>query len=341
MKTRFLSCALLVSLVLLSPLGLSSHSEEGSHATLAEDLASGGCLADARAAGDEQTGHGFDLANLDRSVSPCDDFFQFADGGWNKNHPIPPAYPRWATFDELRDHNEDILRQILDEAAKDKTAASGSNLQKIGDFYASCMDETAIEATGAKPLDAEFQRIADLKNTDDLQREVARLQRVGIRALFRFDSAQDYKDSTQVIAVARQGGLGLPDRDYYMRDDDKSKQLRADYLQHVTNMFKLLGDSDATAAAEAKTVMDIETSLAKASLTRVETRNPDNTYHKMQLADAFRAHAAFRMGLVPGWSGFAARFGVEYRGAGFLQGDGRGSGFDSAGRLESLSCAGT
>ncbi|MGC1634182.1 MAG: M13 family metallopeptidase [Candidatus Acidiferrales bacterium] len=285
MKTRFLSCALLVSLVLLSPLGLSSHSEEGSHATLAEDLASGGCLADARAAGDEQTAHGFDLANLDRSVSPCDDFFQFADGGWNKNHPIPPAYPRWATFDELRDHNEDILRQILDEAAKDKTAASGSNLQKIGDFYASCMDETAIEATGAKPLDAEFQRIADLKNTDDLQREVARLQRVGIRALFRFDSAQDYKDSTQVIAVARQGGLGLPDRDYYMRDDDKSKQLRADYLQHVTNMFKLLGDSDASAAAEAKTVMDIETSLAKASLTRVETRNPDNTYHKMQLAD--------------------------------------------------------
>ena len=285
LNIRFLSCAVLASLVLLSPLGLSSQSEEGSHAALAAGPVGGGCLADVRAIADEQTGHGFDLANLDRSVSPCDDFFKFADGGWIKNHPIPPAYPRWASFDVLRDHNEDVLRQILEEAASNKTAAAGSNLQKIGDFYASCMDEPAIETAGAKPLDAEMQRIADLKNSEDLQREVARLQRVGVRPLFRFDSAQDYKDSTQVIAVARQGGLGLPDRDYYMKDDDKSKQLRTDYLQHVSNMFKLLGDSDEKAAAEAKTVMDIETSLAKASLTRVETRNPDNTYHKMQLAE--------------------------------------------------------
>lgn len=183
LKIRFLSCAVLASLVLLSPLGLSSQSEEGSHAALAADSVDGGCLADARAAADEQTGHGFDLANLDRSVSPCDDFFQFADGGWNKNHPIPPAYPRWASFDVLRDHNEDVLRRILEEAASNKTAAAGSNLQKIGDFYASCMDEPAIETAGAKPLDAEMQRIADLQNSDDLQREVARLQRVGVRPL--------------------------------------------------------------------------------------------------------------------------------------------------------------
>lgn len=285
LKIRFLSCALLASLVLLSPLGLSSQSQQGSHGAFAAEPVGSGCLADVRSTADEQTGHGFDLANLDRSVSPCDDFFKFADGGWIKNHPIPPAYPRWATFDELRDHNEDVLREILEEAAKNKTATPGSNLQKIGDFYASCMDEPEVETAGAKPLEAEFQRIADLKTPEDLQREVARLQRVGVPALFRFDSAQDYKDSTQVIAVARQGGLGLPDRDYYMKDDEKSKQLRADYLQHITNMFKLLGDSESTAAAEATTVMDIETSLAKASMTRVETRNPDNTYHKLQVAD--------------------------------------------------------
>ena len=121
LKIRFLSCALLALIVLLSPLRVSSQSEEGSHAALAAESVGGGCLADTRASGDEQTGRGFDLANLDRSVSPCDDFFQFADGGWIKNHPIPPAYPRWAAFDVLRDHNEDVLRQILDEAAKDKS----------------------------------------------------------------------------------------------------------------------------------------------------------------------------------------------------------------------------
>lgn len=279
---RRVSLALLTCGWLLFPLGLASQTGDASRAAISAEAIGGGCVAGLNA--DEQTGHGFDLANLDRAVSPCENFFQFADGGWVKSHAIPPIYPRWGTFDQLRENNEEVLHQILEEAAKDKTAEQGTNLQKIGDFYASCMDESGIEAAGAKPLDGELQRIADLKNGEDLQREIARLQRVGVRALFGFDSVQDVKDSTQVIAVARQGGLGLPDRDYYTRDDDKSKQLRADYLQHVANMFKLLGDSDTTAAAEAKTVMDIETSLAKASLTRVETRDPNNTYHKMDVA---------------------------------------------------------
>ncbi len=279
---RRVSLFLLSCVLLFFPSRMASQTEEASHAAVAVDSI-GACAADAYA--DDQAGHGFDLASLDRSVAPCDDFFKFADGGWIKTHPIPPAYPRWGTFDQLRDNNEETLHQILEEAAKDKTAAPGSNLQKVGDFYASCMDETGIEAAGAKPLDAEFQRIAGLKNTEDLQAEVARLQRIGVRALFRFDSAQDYRDSTEVIAVARQGGLGLPDRDYYTKDDDKSQKLRADYLQHVTNMFKLVGDSDTTAAAEAKTVMDIETSLAKSSMTRVDTRDPNKTYHKMPVAE--------------------------------------------------------
>jgi putative endopeptidase len=265
------------------PLGATAQTGDSNRVTIESDATAGGCVAGATT--DDTQGHGFDLTNLDRSVNPCDDFFKFAGGGWVKSHPIPAAHPRWGTFDQLRDNNEEVLHQILEKAAADKSAAPGSNLQKIGDFYASCMNEAAIEASGAKPLDAEFQRIADLKNSSDFQAEVGRLQRSGVPVLFRFGSAQDYRDSTQVIADARQGGLGLPDRDYYTKDDEKSQKLRAGYLQHVTNMFKLLGDSDTAAAAEAETVMDIETRLAKASMTRVQTRDPDATYHKTQVAD--------------------------------------------------------
>ena len=283
MIRRVIFLPALAFVLMFFPLGATAQTEVSNRTTIEPEAPGGGCVAGV--ATDDTQGHGFDLANLDRSVNPCDDFFKFAGGGWVKSHPIPAAYPRWGTFDQLRDSNEEVLHQILEKAAADKSAAPGSNLQKIGDFYVSCMNEPAIEAAGAKPLDAEFQRIADLKNSSDFQAEVARLQRAGVPVLFRFSSAQDYKDSTQVIADARQGGLGLPDRDYYTKDDEKSQKLRAGYVQHVTNMFKLLGDSDATAAAEAKTVMDIETSLAKASMTRVQTRDPDATYHKTQLAD--------------------------------------------------------
>ena len=235
-----------------------------SSAVLIADCGSAGGAAEGRA--DDSKSRGFDLANLDRSVSPCADFYQFADGGWMKSHPIPPAYPRWGSFTELQEHNQEVLHSILEEAAKDKAAKPGSNRQKIGDFYASCMDESQIEAAGLKPLEAEFAKIAKIKDSASLQAEVARLQTAGVNAIFGIGSEPDFKNSSQMIAAAGQGGLGLPDRDYYTRDDDKSKQLRADYVQHVTNIFKLLGDSDAAAAAEAKTVMDIETRLAKASM---------------------------------------------------------------------------
>jgi len=205
-----------------------------------------------------------------------------------KNNPIPPARSTWATYSKLMDRNEEELRGILEEAAKDRNAKPGSNWQKIGDFYASCMDETGIEAAGLKPLDPLFQEIADIKDLAGLQAEIARLQRTGVNAVFGFGSQQDFKDSTQVIAIAGQGGLGLPDRQYYLDVDDHSKQLRAGYLQHVTNMFKLMGDDDATAANEAKVVMDIETTLAKASTKREDLRNPEANYNKLtlvQLAD--------------------------------------------------------
>jgi putative endopeptidase len=232
-----------------------------------------------------QSSHGFDLANLDRAVKPCDDFFGFAEGGWTKNHPIPAAYSQWGTFNILHDRNEDVLHQILEEASKDAKATLGSNWQKIGDFYASCMNDSQIEAAGTKPLDSEFKRIAAIHDSASLQAEIAELQRQNINAALAFGSNVDPKDSTHRIALLYQGGLGMPERDYYTKEDEKSVQLRNSYVQHVTNMFKLLGDDDTTAAAEAKATVAIETALAKASMEQVDLRDPDKTYHLMTMAD--------------------------------------------------------
>jgi putative endopeptidase len=285
---------LLPVLLLGFPLALaaqSSDSRRAANSAMSSAIAAAAGCSDFATAGGGGSGtgapsksdHGFDLTNLDRSVTPCDDFYKFADGGWMKNNPIPADRAAWATFEKLDEHNEEALRQILEEAAKDKTAKPGSNWQKIGDFYASCMDESQVEAAGLKPLDAELSRIAEIKDAASFQAEVARLQRQGVDAVFGFGSEQDLKDSTEVIAAAGQGGLGLPDRQYYLDDDDRSKQLRTGYIQHVTNMFKLMGDDDATAAAEAKTVLDVETALAKASTKREDLRDPDKNYHKLTL----------------------------------------------------------
>ena len=227
--------------------------------------------------------HGLNLADLDRSANPCVNFFQFADGGWLAAHPIPPAYASWGTFNLLLDHNQDVLHQILEAAASITNAAPGSNEQKIGDYYASCMNEAEIEKAGIEPLQPELTRIGDISSIQQLEAEVARLQSMGIGVLFRFGSAQDYKNSTLEIAQAGQGGLGLPDRDYYVNPDDRSQKIRTSYVQHITNMFKLMGD-DATATQEAQTVMNIETAMAKASMSRVEMRDPESHYHKMEMA---------------------------------------------------------
>ncbi len=290
---RLSGLALLASLALLFPLCLPSQPPR-SHRDAAASLEVGrvpGCAGFvAEAAGgsptteDASARHGFNLANLNRSVSPCENFYQFADGGWMKNNPIPADRAAWAIFNKLRDHNESLLHEILEEASKDTKAQPGSNWQKIGDFYASCMDESQVEAVGLKPIQPELQRIAAIDNIASLQDEIARLQHGGANAVFFFGSEQDLRDSTQVIAGAGQGGLGLPDRQYYLDDDARSKQLRASYIQHVTNMFKLAGDDPSTAAAEAKSVMDAETALAKASKKREDLRDPETNYHPMTLA---------------------------------------------------------
>src|SRR5713101_4241579 len=223
---------------------------------LAVCLAGAGLPASSGAA-DKPNSWGFDTANLDKTCKPCDDFYQFAMGGWMKSNPIPPEFSTWGTFTQLADKNQQNLKQILDAAVSAK-AAPGSNEQKIGDFYASCMDTTAIVAAGTKPLEPELARIAEIKSLADLHVVTEYLHRRGVGALFRFNSAQDAKDSTQVIGTAFQGGLGLPEREYYLKVDDKSNQLREDYTKRVAKMFELLGDSADQVVAEATTILKIE-----------------------------------------------------------------------------------
>jgi putative endopeptidase len=236
---------------------------------------------------------GFATTNLDKSCKPCDDFYQFAMGGWMKNNPIPADRPSWSTGAELQEKNLAALRQIAESSAAAK-AAPGSNEQKVGDFYASCMDTAAIESAGIKPTADTFAAIDAINDRNALLAQIAALHSQGIQAVFDFSSTQDFVDSTKVIGDADQGGLGLPDRDYYTRDDERSKSLRTDYVAHVAKMFQLLGDSAEKATAESQTVMNIETALAKASMTNVQLRDPQAVYHKLSAAQLKE--------LTPDWS---------------------------------------
>ncbi|RPH37694.1 M13 family peptidase, partial [bacterium] len=240
-----------------------------------------------------ETHHGLDPANLDMSVKPAQDFFQFANGGWLAKNPVPPEYSRYGSFEELIEKNNRDLHQILDEAAANTSAQKGTNVQKVGDFYASAMDSAQVERLGVTPLAGEFDRIAALNNTSDLPVLLARRHVHGVPGLFNFFVDQDAKASTSVIAQLYQGGLGLPDRDYYTKEDDRSKTIREEYVKHVAKMFELLGDNPANAAAEAKTIMEMETDLAKASMTRLERRDPNATYHKMTLSEVSALTPAF------------------------------------------------
>jgi predicted metalloendopeptidase len=235
-----------------------------------------------------------DSKNMDTSVKPQDDFYSYANGTWLKNNPIPPEYSRWGSFNELIEKNNDALHEIAEKAAGLGAEQSGgpkivkaaeSEVEKVGDFYASGMNEAAINQAKIQPLQDELKRIDGMNDRAALTTEIGRLHSMGVGSLFGFTSGQDDKNSTMVIAQAFQGGLGLPDRDYYTKEDDASKKLRDQYVAHVTRMFTLLGDSAADAAAHARTVMEIETSLAKPARTRVELRDPQKNYNKMSQGD--------------------------------------------------------
>jgi predicted metalloendopeptidase len=224
--------------------------------------------------------HGLNPADLNPSVSACKDFNEFANGGWLKANPIPADQSYWGSFTILEETNRANLRKVLEKAAADSSSPAGSDERKVGDFWASCMDEAAIEAAGLKPLEPELARIEKIASVADLQAAIARLQGNGVNVGFLFTAEQDRKKSTEVIAYAGQRGLGLPDRDYYLKTDDESKQIREKYLAHVQRMFGLMGEDAKRAAADAKTVLALETRLAQASMTRVERRDPDATYNR-------------------------------------------------------------
>ncbi len=227
----------------------------------------------------------FDTGRMDTTASPCNDFFQYVNGTWLKTTEIPASESRWGSFNSLADSNNTLLREILETNAKAR-GTKDSDPQLTGDFYSACMDEAAIEAAGTKPIDAFFKKIDGIRDQASLQREIAALHDAGLPAVFNFGVGPDLKDSNAVMLNAFQGGLSLPNRDYYLNTDAKSVETRTKFVTHMTNMFKLLGDSAETAAANANTVLAMQTRLAKASLSQVELRNPDNRYNKIAFTSA-------------------------------------------------------
>lgn len=228
---------------------------------------------------------GLDLANIDHTCKACDDFNQFATGNWSKLHPIPAAYPSYGNFEILQDQNDDALHAILESAAANTAAPAGSNEQKIGAFYRSCMNESAIEAADLGPLKAELAKIDAIASTADVNAEIVHVDHIGTAVGWGLGAAPDRKNSSRTILSVSPGQLGLPDRDYYLKDDDRSKKLRTVYATYIATTEGFRGIPDAQAQADAQAIIALETEFAKARPPRAELRDPAKTYHPMTVAD--------------------------------------------------------
>ncbi|MDF1503732.1 M13 family metallopeptidase [Roseisolibacter sp. H3M3-2] len=251
---------------------------------------------------------GIDPANLDTTCAACENFFQYANGGWLKKTQIPPAYARWGSFNELQDKNEAVLREIAQAAAAqprpdartagrpdrqavrtvpavDDRNSTRANVQRIGAFYRSCVDSAALEAAGITPLKPLLARIDGIQTHEQLARELGALEAEAGLAPFGAGPGPDAKNSSALIVNASQGGLGLPDRDLYLKDDARSRQVRDAYLAHIARYAELAGADASTAKADAERVLALETRMARAYMGRVEMRNPNAVYNKMSLAD--------------------------------------------------------
>jgi len=248
---------------------------------------------------------GLETEFMDKSADPCVDFYQYSCGGWMKKNSIPADQPSWGVYGKLAQDNQRFLWGILDDLARNPSGRN-PNQQKIGDYFAACMDEAGVEKLGANPLKPPLDQINGMMSKKQLPALLAQihLRTEGNGMFFGFGSNQDYGDSTQVIAFASAGGLGLPDRDYYTKSDPKSVELRQKYLLHVQRMLELLGDLPDAAQRESAGIMAVETALAKASLTRVERREPHNLYHKVDLTQL--------QALTPGfdWSSYLKETGL-------------------------------
>ena len=250
-----------------------------------------------------QKGVGINLANLDLSVSPCEDFYHYANGSWLKNNPVPAAETRWGAFNELADRNMAIEKRILMHAAADTKAKPGSSERKVGDFYAAAMDSAAIEAAGLKYLQPRLTQIKQLESLPQVQRYLANPASYGT-GWYSFGVSQDSKNSTQYAIRLGQGGLGLPDRDYYLKDDARSKSIRAAYRTYQITVNQLLGDTPAQAATNADAVIALETKLAQASRSRVDLRDRLKNYNKLPLAQAQTQYPNLALPLLFRESGF-------------------------------------
>jgi putative endopeptidase len=228
----------------------------------------------------------FDPSSIDRKFGACQDFFMFANNGWIERNPIPPAFSSWGAFNELTERNTLVLKGILERAAAEAPTTTDASTRKLGTFYASCMDSTAAERAGVDPVAGELRQIDAIADRAQLQDELARMHSLGYGGAFGFGATADPRDARVTIGYATQGGLGLPDRDYYLRTDADAQSMRARYQASIAKMFELAGDSAAVAASSAARVLDLETALAKAQLSRVALRDPTARYHHLTVAEA-------------------------------------------------------